>query len=115
MEIQSCGYFFFFLLRTYNIDVIELSWELLNKLIYAKHLKQCLAVVSIQYMLAFFPTKYEWTFFFKHFLFYIGLESINNIVIVSSVQQSNSAIHIHVSWMNIFKNWNMTTLYISAL
>lgn len=62
MEIQLCGYFYFFLLKTYNIDVIELSWEL-NKLIYAKHLKQCLAVVSIQYMLAFLPTKYQWTFF----------------------------------------------------
>ena len=30
-------------------------------------------------------------------LFYIGVQLINNIVLVSGVQQSASAIHIHVS------------------
>ena len=31
------------------------------------------------------------------FLFYIGLELINNVVMVLGVQQSDSVIHIHVS------------------
>ena len=35
--------------------------------------------------------------FFLNFLFYIGVQLINNVVIVSDAQQSNSAIHIHVS------------------
>ena len=34
---------------------------------------------------------------FFNFLFYIGLQSINHIVIISGTQQSNSAIHVHVS------------------
>ena len=34
---------------------------------------------------------------FLDFLFYIGIQSINNVVIVSGAQQNNSAIHIHVS------------------
>ena len=34
---------------------------------------------------------------FLNFLFYIGVELINNVVIVSGVQQSDSVIHIHVS------------------
>ena len=34
---------------------------------------------------------------FLKFLFYIGVELINNVVIVSGVQQSDSVIHIHVS------------------
>ena len=31
------------------------------------------------------------------FLFYIRLQLINNVVLVSGVQQSDSVIHIHVS------------------
>ena len=31
------------------------------------------------------------------FLFYIGVQMINNAVLVSSVQQSDSFIHVHVS------------------
>ena len=34
---------------------------------------------------------------FKKNLFYIGVSLINNIVLVSGVQQSDSVIHIHVS------------------
>ena len=34
---------------------------------------------------------------FKKYLFYIGVWSMNNVVIVSGAQQSDSAIHIHVS------------------
>ena len=40
------------------------------------------------------------TFFFKsltYFLFYIGAELINNVVLVSGVQQSGSVIHMYVS------------------
>ena len=41
---------------------------------------------------------WEYTFFFFfNFLSYIGVQSINNIVIVSGGQQRDSAIHIHVS------------------
>ena len=36
-------------------------------------------------------------FFHFNFLFYIGIYLINNIVIVSSEQQRDAAIHIHVS------------------
>ena len=36
-------------------------------------------------------------FFFFNFLFYIGAQLINNVVLVSGVQQSDSVIHIHVS------------------
>ena len=40
-------------------------------------------------------------FFFKtlkkNFLFYIAVNSVNSVVILSSVQQSNSATHIHAS------------------
>ena len=36
-------------------------------------------------------------FFFFIFLFYIRVGPINNVVMVSGGQQSNSAIHIHVS------------------
>ena len=35
--------------------------------------------------------------FIFNFLFYIGVELINNVVLVSGVQQSDSVIHIHVS------------------
>ena len=35
--------------------------------------------------------------FFLNFLFYIGVQLINNVVLVSGVQQSDSVIHIHVS------------------
>ena len=34
--------------------------------------------------------------FFK-LLFYIGMESINNVVLVSGIQQSDSVIHVHLS------------------
>ena len=34
---------------------------------------------------------------FLKILFYIGVELINTIVLVSGVQQSDSVIHIHVS------------------
>ena len=36
-------------------------------------------------------------FFHFNFLFYFGIYLINNIVTVSSEQQRDSAIHIHVS------------------
>ena len=36
-------------------------------------------------------------FLLKKFLFYIGVELINNVVLVSGVQQIDSVIHIHVS------------------
>ena len=36
-------------------------------------------------------------FFFFIFVFYIRVWPVNNVVIVSGGQQSNSAIHIHVS------------------
>ena len=39
---------------------------------------------------------YHLSFFFN-FLFYIGAELINNVVLVSGVQQSDSVLHIHVS------------------
>ena len=32
-----------------------------------------------------------------NFLFYIGVEPINNVVIVAGAHQSNSAVHTHVS------------------
>ena len=35
--------------------------------------------------------------FFFNFLFYIGVQPINNAVIISGGQQSDSAIHTHVS------------------
>ena len=35
--------------------------------------------------------------FFFNFLFYIGVSLINNVVLVSGGQQSDSIIHIHVS------------------
>ena len=38
-----------------------------------------------------------WDFFFFNFPFYIGVQLINNAVLVSGVQQSDSVIHIHVS------------------
>ena len=34
---------------------------------------------------------------FFNFLFYIGVELINNVVLVSGIQESDSVIHIHVS------------------
>ena len=34
---------------------------------------------------------------FKKFLFYIGAQLINNVVLLSGVQQSDSVIHIHIS------------------
>ena len=34
---------------------------------------------------------------FFNVLFYIGVQLINNVVIVSGVQQSDSVIHVHVS------------------
>ena len=36
-------------------------------------------------------------FVFKNFLFYIGVSLINNVVLVSDVQQSESVIHVYVS------------------
>ena len=36
-------------------------------------------------------------FYFLTFLFYIGVELINNVVLISGVQQSDSVIHIHVA------------------
>ena len=36
-------------------------------------------------------------FFLLHILFYIWVQQVNNVVIVSGTQQSDSAIHIHVS------------------
>ena len=36
-------------------------------------------------------------YFFFNFLFYIGVSLINNVVLVSGGQQSDSIIHIHVS------------------
>ena len=35
--------------------------------------------------------------FFLNFVFYIGVSLINNVVLVSGVQQSDSVIHTHVS------------------
>ena len=35
--------------------------------------------------------------YFLNFLFYIRLELINNVVLVSGMQQRDSAIHIHVA------------------
>ena len=40
---------------------------------------------------------WNWYNYFFNSLFYIGVQPINNVVIVSGAQQSNSAIHIHVS------------------
>ena len=40
--------------------------------------------------------KYDFSLFFN-VLFYIGVELIDNVVLVSGVQQSDSVIHIHVS------------------
>ena len=40
---------------------------------------------------------YSVFFFFLNFLFYIGMWLINNVVLVSRVQQSVSVIHTHVS------------------
>ena len=37
------------------------------------------------------------TSFLKNFLFCIGVQPINNVMIVSGVQQRDSAIHIHIS------------------
>ena len=37
--------------------------------------------------------------FFFNFLFYIGVQSINNVVTVSCSQQSDSTTHIHVSFL----------------
>ena len=34
---------------------------------------------------------------FLKFLFHIGVQLINNVVLVTDVQQSDSVIHIHVS------------------
>ena len=41
--------------------------------------------------------------FFKNFLFYIGVQSVNSVVIVSSGEQRDSAIHMHVSISMAFK------------
>ena len=35
--------------------------------------------------------------FFLNFLFYIGVQLINNVVLVSGVQRSDSVTHVHVS------------------
>jgi len=35
--------------------------------------------------------------FFGNFLFYIGVKLINDVVIVSGIQQSDSVKHIHVA------------------
>ena len=37
------------------------------------------------------------SFFFFNFLFYIGIQLINNVVRVSGARQRSSAVHIHVS------------------
>ena len=36
-----------------------------------------------------------WCHFIFKFLFYIGVQSIYNVVLVSAVEQSDSVIHIH--------------------
>ena len=40
---------------------------------------------------------WEYTFLFLNFISYIGVQSTNNVVIISGGQQRDSAIHIHVS------------------
>ena len=42
-------------------------------------------------------SEYHWFILFLNFLFYIGVLLINNVVLVSGVQQSDSVIHIHVA------------------
>ena len=42
----------------------------------------------------------KWFYFFpflKKFIFYIGVQLIYHVVLVSAVQQSESVIHIHIS------------------
>ena len=41
--------------------------------------------------MGFFPT-----FYFLNFLLYIGAQFINNVMLVSGIQQSDSILHIHV-------------------
>ena len=43
-------------------------------------------------------------FIFLKFLFYIGVELIYNVVLVSGAQQSDSVMHIHISTLiqNLF-------------
>ena len=45
----------------------------------------------------FFFFKIIPVYFFKCFKFYIGVQLINNVVLVSGIQQRDSVIHIHVS------------------
>ena len=45
----------------------------------------------------FLVTRLFFFLFFFNFLFYIGGQLINNVVLVSGVQQSDSVIHMHVS------------------
>ena len=42
---------------------------------------------------------------FLNFLFYIGVQLINNVVIVSGGRQSDSVIHVHVSILYFLKNF----------
>ena len=51
--------------------------------------------ISVNNYLHFF-TPHSVLFFFLNFLFYIGEQLINNVVLVSGAQQSESVIHIHV-------------------
>ena len=47
---------------------------------------------------------------FFNFLFYSGIELINNVVLVSGIQQSDSIIHIHVSILvqSLRKHYRLT-------
>ena len=40
---------------------------------------------------------YFFNFYLNKFLFYIEVQLVNNVVLVSGEQQSNSVIHVHVS------------------
>ena len=56
----------------------------------------------VRLMLTALPFHYrlpspQWLHFFKNILFYIEVQLTNNVVVVSGAQQSDSAIHIHVS------------------
>ena len=49
------------------------------------------------YMYIYTPHIFFFKTLKKNFLFYIAVNSVNSVVILSSVQQSNSATHIHES------------------
>ena len=62
-------------------------------------LQAILARVHSRHLPVFFTgnSLHARTFLFLNYLFYIGVEPINNVVIVLGGQQRDSAIHIHVS------------------